>query len=680
MSSWMRAIKEFKHTDSKGREQVIKPGQLVDVINRHVSDKLLRDGIVVPKHYSHSQVAMGELAPPHMKTKRVGLWINTSRHYSGGRLHMYQYALCLARAGAEVFLITNGQPRWADDYKNHERLHVVIHGQDPVPPDLDVVFTDSKTEFGRMAHRWAQDHQHCPLVAFNFETPNWVAEFCPEYARQLDGCALKEVFHQARVVGANSRESLKWCMEWLGVEKPTFVLPPAVNEDALKIADVNIDMPRRPFAMWVSRSPVYKGGHVAQQAVWALGRECDLVTMGHLGDTLPDTEKHKLWVMNGLPDAIKYTLMRRAAVVLAPSLFEGFGMVPAESLASGTPCIVYELPVLRQEYGDRLIYAKWGDRDDLKQKLSSVMSGEKPDGADSQAWATRTLGLGAMQERIEKIPYHACKRKAISAHMICYGTQTACEALESVYPHVEEIVIAYGRVEQAGDWPENGMLERLRAFPDPEGKIRIEARKVWQDKRIMREWAVRQCTGNYQMMLDADEIWVGLDKWLASDAPQTDWGCPRWVNLWHGGGHWIHDHSKNLGRRWGFKLDPQGSVCPHYRYSWWRTSYYFLKHPYPVDMNGVALCSIESNQQAAEAEPGCMVYHLGHSLPPGEMTAKHAFYERRDGADPGRVARRRAWHDWDGTAGLTEDGIISEVDWELPDIVKRALGRLGHEA
>ena len=43
-------------------------------------------------------------------------------------------------------------------------------------------------------------------------------------------------------------------------------------------------------------------------------------------------------------------------LVVAPSIMEGFGMVPLESLAVGTPCVAYELPVLRQNYGDLITY------------------------------------------------------------------------------------------------------------------------------------------------------------------------------------------------------------------------------------------------------------------------------------------------------------------------------------
>ena len=70
--------------------------------------------------------------------------------------------------------------------------------------------------------------------------------------------------------------------------------------------------------------------------------------------------------------------------------------------------------------------------------------------------------------------------------------------------------------------------------------------------------------------------------------------------------------------------------------------------------------------------PECIIYHLGHCLPNEVMEAKHDFYLSRDGSDAGRILRKTAWHDWNGKTGDCNDGIVANVDWELPEIVQRA--------
>ena len=77
-----------------------------------------------------------------------------------------------------------------------------------------------------------------------------------------------------------------------------------------------------------------------------------------------------------------------------------------------------------------------------------------------------------------------------------------------------------------------------------------------------------------------------------------------------------------------------------------------------------------------EAMPGTTIYHLGHALPKRIMQAKHEFYRRRDGDNPGRRKREDVWHKWKGKLGDVGDGIVEKVDWELPDIVTRAMKRI----
>jgi len=54
------------------------------------------------------------------------------------------------------------------------------------------------------------------------------------------------------------------------------------------------------------------------------------------------------------------------------------------------------------------------------------------------------------------------------------------------------------------------------------------------------------------------------------------------------------------------------------------------------------------------------------------MKHKHDFYLKRDGADVGRRKRKTAWHSWNGQLGDCGDGVIKKVDWEVPELVKRA--------
>lgn len=653
-----------------GQPRTINPGSVVEIELRSDREELQHRGIIGPWRMSHkAESRKADPAPRFAKTLRVGFWLATSNHYSGGRLHLYQMAWTLAEIGAEVWLVTDGIPKWTMDYPEAKNLQLVVNEPHRIPRDLDVVITDSKGPRGDAAWKWAEEHPGALFVGMNFETPDWVEKYAPDYARRLT--QRRDIFLRAHYMLANSEESRKYLIEWLAKDVSCGVLYPSVNDYPIGEAEAFEGvLGDRPYMVMSARAADYKGADVAMDAVWSLDQPMDLVMIGQPHNLPKETELHKAHPKKGISEREKLALMMRATAILAPSRFEGAGMVPMEGLCCGTPTVVYDLPVLREIYGDRLVYAEWGDAEDFKAKVRAVAGGEaQPEEVVSTDQARRTYGMGAMRERIENLPYFAVQRKRVSAQLISYWGFCP-ETLESVYPYADEIFIAYGRVPHAKA-VDDGTLERLREFPDPDGKIVIEARDTWNGGKIeMRQWCIDRMSGNFHLLLDGDEIWTGLDEWLEADIA---FGCPRWVNLWHGTEHWVHDYPGET-HRWGKPLSGGGSVCPHYRWSWLRRSYRFRSHSEMVDANDQPLRIIGS--EAAEKVPGCFIYHLGQALPKAVMEAKHDFYLSRDGVDEGRVMRKKAWHDWNGKTGDCGDGIVEPVDWDVPDIVKRAYERI----
>ena len=659
-----RVLKDHVFVTSTGKRIPKTVNELVNVVRRMEEKELRSRGIIGPVDSYVPEVAAKAL-PQQTARMRVGIWLTTTKHYSGGRIHMYQIAWTLGRLGAEVFLITNGRPMWAADYPPAGRPNIVIDGHNPVPKDLDVVMTDSKGEMGRKALNYLKVHPRLPLVCMNFETPNWVKKFCPDYGAKLE--AHKDIFEKADILLANSDESAKYLREWIGNDTPIHVVRPAVNTTSPSAAlppDVDAS---RPYAVWSARSAQYKNGKLAARVVAKLPAPFDLVMIGQPPRDFPrNSADHRFIPLNRIPDSQKYALLQNAAVVLAPSLFEGFGMVPAEALCSGTPVVAFDLPVLRQEYGDRIVYAKWNDEKDYIAKVRQAV--KKPPRVD-QTDARADYGIDSMVAEVEAVPYLSVKSKRVSVQLLTYWGFVP-ESIESVYPHVDEILVAHGRCPHAmeiddGSWDR---LQQWKSDNDVDDKIRIEKREMWKGgKREMRQWCVDNSSGNYMLMLDGDEIWAGLDAWIRTG---LQYGCPRWVNFWHDLEHWVFDTAKLAGTRWGRRLDPHGSVCPHYRWSFWRRSYFFWKHPLPTDVEKKPI--YDRHHSHAEFCPEAIIYHLGHCLPEPIMEAKHQFYLDRDGDDPGRRMRRDAWREWAGDTGDCGDGVVERVGWDIPDIVRRA--------
>ena len=68
-------------------------------------------------------------------------------------------------------------------------------------------------------------------------------------------------------------------------------------------------------------------------------------------------------------DAVRKALLSRAKLLLCPSTKESYGMAVAEALSVGVPCIVSDLPGLRECAGDAAIYL---DPEDLSSWLRGV--------------------------------------------------------------------------------------------------------------------------------------------------------------------------------------------------------------------------------------------------------------------------------------------------------------------
>jgi len=665
---WFRALEDINEPIPEARNGdcfAAKKGELVKVWHRHVAKRLLTENKIGPPHLSHNErLYSGQPARKYSNSWRYGFFQRTSSHYSGGRLYMFQMAQWIAEGGGEVFIVTDHIPKWTVDYPQHRRIHVVLEDKD-IPPDLDVVITDSKGEFGRKCLAYHRRHPSSLYGAVSFETPNWVAKYVPHYAQQLGNelNGSQHIFTEADFWITCSAEGAKFLAEWAGVKKPTHVVYPAVNTYALEESKkIDVPAPDNPFVLVSARPASYKQTQLVIDTIWSLDIPFDVVAFGKPLGARPDNELHRLHVYTNQTDAQKHALMAKAHLVCAPSLFEGYGMVPQEALASGTQCLVMDLPVLRESYGDRLLYVPWSKNGEYKEELTRMCKAQKPligtNHIDTFGWEKR-------REQFQSIQFIPNGRKrAFTNCIVYYGFLP--QSIESVYEHCEEINVAFGPTPGAPPI-DDGSLERLKAMPDPDNKIRIHERDMWAHKKEMREWCSSNSNGNFQILLDGDEIWENVEAWLRDG---SDYGAPNWLNYWHSAEHYIRDSAVWKGMRWGSEVEPGILWHGHYRSSFWRKCFSWKTHSSPQDHTGDKLSMYKTNTM--ERMKACLltrIHHVGHCLSREVMEAKHTYYKNRDGAPD---TRREAWHNWNGKLGECGDGIVSKVFWELPQLVRDA--------
>jgi len=81
----------------------------------------------------------------------------------------------------------------------------------------------------------------------------------------------------------------------------------------------------------------------------------------------------RLVAVNGVDESILAALYRRAALVLLPSDREGFGLPLVEAMASGTPVVASDLPVLREVGGSAAEYCAAGDLGAWQARVTALL-------------------------------------------------------------------------------------------------------------------------------------------------------------------------------------------------------------------------------------------------------------------------------------------------------------------
>jgi glycosyltransferase involved in cell wall biosynthesis len=97
-------------------------------------------------------------------------------------------------------------------------------------------------------------------------------------------------------------------------------------------------------------------------------------------DLLKRLDQNAVEFTGFLPDEKLYTLLAEAALLVQPSLYEGFGYPPLEAMLCGTKALISDIPVFREVYaGFPVSFFKTGNSFDLKIKLLELLKDKKPE-------------------------------------------------------------------------------------------------------------------------------------------------------------------------------------------------------------------------------------------------------------------------------------------------------------
>jgi len=152
-------------------------------------------------------------------------------------------------------------------------------------------------------------------------------------------------------------DSSKQDLEQYGFKK-VMVVPVGLSVEPLEKID---EKAPEPTIVFVGRFKKHKLPDHALRAFFLIKEKLPQAKMWFIGDGTMRKELEKMNVKDvvfygHVKNQVKYELLRKAHIVLMPSVREGWGLVVTESNAMGTPVIAYNVPGLR----DSIIDGKTG--------------------------------------------------------------------------------------------------------------------------------------------------------------------------------------------------------------------------------------------------------------------------------------------------------------------------------
>ncbi|MCF7821132.1 MAG: glycosyltransferase family 4 protein [Mariprofundaceae bacterium] len=164
-----------------------------------------------------------------------------------------------------------------------------------------------------------------------------------------------------------------------------------------------------PYFLCVGNGMPHKNVEVLLKAIQ--GTELKLKCVGvseqaekRIMDSSPDV-KNQVEFMTGVDDEHLLELYRRATALLLPSLEEGYGFPPLEAMASGTPAIVSDIPVLRESTGGKAIYCPPHDAAAWRRAMLSMQDPEQRHACRQQVleWIPCRQGKDGWRDHISDI-------------------------------------------------------------------------------------------------------------------------------------------------------------------------------------------------------------------------------------------------------------------------------------
>lgn len=324
---------------------------------------------------------------------RIAFWgMNSPADYSGGRYCAWMMAEALAAKNHEVHFITNNTPAFANDFAafpGHARIVIAKtpNWRDQLPAgnfDLVVIVPHMTLDDDFFIKgRQLAYQRNARLVLLNFESGNWFNEYAP-VKRDLalwdnwtaccqDRCLVLSITRTgqeyAKAFYSNDGNNLSFAYSY-----------PAINT---AVAD-SISVPKGKQIVVLTRfiDPHKSAQDTVELFCKAMAGYTVVIIVGS-GNASASVKKAilatacqhgvKVVFKYRLTDVQKFEEISKSVLMLFPSRFEGYGYPPVEAQYCNTPCVAFDLPVLREVSGKGLKYVPIGDYEAFRKAIAAQL-------------------------------------------------------------------------------------------------------------------------------------------------------------------------------------------------------------------------------------------------------------------------------------------------------------------
>ena len=314
-----------------------------------------------------------------------------SDHYTGGRYHIWEYALTLCELGYKVVWLSTCYPIYLESFRDNkylDNLIIVIQSSGSPSPfifDKSYVFKNIVgTPLGciecvaqyKLKHPSSKYYQVVlvvPPLAQQYRKGPDVEWPSPGFD-SLEGFMKNADFFWTQTY--LNKEALA---KWLDIdEKKIRVLPPVINTD---VASKYINNPKSDKVLFISRFVTYKHPEIALKVLADLHFKGELIMIGGAGglsycqfeQMAKDMGVH-LKIIESCSDDEKFRIISQCKLLLYPSDWEDFGMPPMEVGYFGIPTVAFRNPTYEEAFKDTIIYVKRGSYEDFKEKTRQVLN------------------------------------------------------------------------------------------------------------------------------------------------------------------------------------------------------------------------------------------------------------------------------------------------------------------